>query len=175
MFDNALTGGGWADEDHVTDDTVRDGTDENTNRDSDQSLTAIREAKEAKARAEKEKEILAKQLAEATGKTALAENIVLEAVDEGVIGQKWVERTLATVGQWPPVFIKKNPSLADKKFPTENSRNRMVLVAAMDHPSVRRTLCITAGRLNSQMLNTHAELGKSNHSQTSKSFIIFIT
>ena len=171
MFDTVLNEGGWADEDDNNNNNAKTNTpidsvgeESDDNNKTLDSLEAIRQAKEAKIRAEKEKELLAKQVAEVTGKTSLAENLLLEDVDEGVLGQKWVERTLTQVGQWPPICFKKNPSLLQHTFPLEKKNRRhytTALVTAMDHPAVMRTLCITAGRLNSQMLNTHTELGKS--------------
>lgn len=114
--------------------------------------------KAAKAKQE-EKEKLAKQVAQASGKDQLAKNIKIEGVDDGVLGQEWVERTLSKINQWPPKFG--NCSVKDMTFSLKGDNP----VPALEHSSVRRNLCMTLGRLNAQHLNTHPELmaaGKSN-------------
>ena len=110
------------------------------------------EAKASKAKKEEESK-LAKQVAQASGKDQLAKNIKMEGVDEGVLGQKWVENTLSGIGQWPP---KLDNDLAKLTF----SQKKGHAVTAMSHPAVRRNLCMTMGRLNAQKLNTHPELSK---------------
>ena len=101
------------------------------------------------AKAEEEvKEAAKKQLAEATGTV----DVPMEGLDEGVLGQNWVEQTLAAKGAWPPKDMR---FLVTKKFMYKGK-----LVSAMDHPAVRRNLCFTMGRLNSMVLNTHTELCK---------------
>jgi hypothetical protein len=112
--------------------------------DDDDDDEATRKAKEEDALREKEKQ----QLAEATG----AADPPMEGLDEGVLGQLWVERTLERFGQWP---------LSDAKLrflsgETFNYQGKQV--PALEHPAVRRNLCFTMGRLNSIVLNTHAEL-----------------
>ena len=112
--------------------------------DDDDDDEATRKAKEEDALREKEKQ----QLAEATG----AADPPMEGLDEGVLGQLWVERTLERFGQWP---------LSDAKLKflsgqTFNYRGKQL--SALEHPAVRRNLCFTMGRLNSVVLNTHAEL-----------------
>lgn len=107
------------------------------------------EAKAAAAKARKEEEIkadAAKQLAAATGKLS----VKLEGIDEGVLGQKWVETTLAQGKRWPPQDLRflKNATFEYK------GKN----LSAMDHPAVRRNLCMTMGRLNSILLNSHPDL-----------------
>jgi hypothetical protein len=93
-----------------------------------------------------EKEKLAKEVAAASGKTTndMISKIQLECIDEKVLGQKWVERTLTSVGQWPP---KGNSDAVVK-----------ALVGFEDNVAMRRNLCMTMGRLNSHTLNTHPEL-----------------
>jgi curved DNA-binding protein CbpA len=108
---------------------------------------ATKRAKEEEALKEQQKQ----QLAEATGGAAAAP---MEGVDEGVLGQLWVERTLERFGQWPPTKAVW-PCLEDKIF-----MYRGKAVAALEHPAVRRNLCFTMGRLNSIVLNTHTELCK---------------
>lgn len=84
-------------------------------------------------------------------KTATGQAVqLLEGVDDGVLGQAWVESALCKVKQWPPsaVDVLKNISL---EYKGEK-------VNFLDHPGLRRVLCMTMGRLNSQMLNSHPEL-----------------
>lgn len=115
------------------------------------------EAKASKAKKEEESK-LAKQVAQASGKDQLAKNIKMEGVDEGVLGQKWVENTLSGIGQWPP---KLDNDLAKLTF----SQKKGHAVTAMSHPAVRRNLCMTMGRLNAQKLNTHPELIQAGKAQ----------
>jgi len=76
--------------------------------------------------------------------------LVLEGIDEGVLGQKWVEGALAKAGEWPPA------SLGCVEGETLDYNGNPVTV--LEHPGVRRMLCMTQGRLNSVMLNAHPEL-----------------
>jgi hypothetical protein len=76
----------------------------------------------------------------------------LEGIDDGVLGQKWVMKTLESNGSWPPKDLS---FLKDMKFDYKGKK-----VAALDHPGLVRNLCMTAGRINSRMLNTHPELSK---------------
>lgn len=93
-----------------------------------------------------EKQKLDQDVAKASGKI----KIPLEGVDEGVIGQNWVEKSLQRVGAWPPKDLR---FLNDMTFEHEGKQ-----VSAMDHPGLRRNLCYIAGRLNSIALNSHPEL-----------------
>jgi hypothetical protein len=105
------------------------------------------QVKEAAAKAkavEKEKKKEREQLNAAQGKPT----VLLEGIDDGVIGQKWVEDTLGD--KWPP---KNFGWLKGKTFDYKGNK-----VRAMDHPAIRRNLCFTTGRLNSQLLNGHADL-----------------
>ena len=95
-----------------------------------------------------EKQKLDKEVAKATGKI----KIPIEGLDEGVIGQQWVEKALERVGAWPPKDLR---FLKDVKFEHEGKQ-----VSALEHPGMRRNLCFVAGRLNSMALNTHPELCK---------------
>jgi hypothetical protein len=76
---------------------------------------------------------------------------LLEGVDEGVLGQTWVENALAKVNQWPPsaVAVLKNVSFEYKGE---------IVKDFLDHPGLRRVLCMTMGRLNSHLLNGHPQL-----------------
>lgn len=103
----------------------------------------------AAAKAEEEKKKEREQLQKAVGK----QKVKLEGIDEGVIGQKWVEDTLSGNGVWPP---KDFGLLKGKTFEYEGKK-----VSALDHPGLRRNLCMITGRLNSIMLNSHPQLGKS--------------
>ena len=130
-FDDLMMDGDWADDDE-------EDVDEDTKR-----------RAELGRKAEEEKAQHAKSLAAATGKIA---NVKLEGLDDGVLGQKWVEETLAKAGKWPPEL----GILDGKTFKNEKGRT----VAPLDNRAVRRNLCMTMGRLNSVMLNTHPDLRK---------------
>jgi hypothetical protein len=106
------------------------------------------EKAKAAAKAEEEKQKEREQLQKAVGK----QKVKLEGIDEGVIGQKWVENVLANNGVWPPKDL---GILAGKTFDFEGKK-----VSPMDHPGLRRNLCMITGRLNSIMLNSHSELCK---------------
>jgi len=125
-----LDDGGWADDEEEDEETKR-------------------KAELAK-RAEEEKAKEAKRLAAATGKANSAENVKLEGIDDGVLGQQWVEDTLKKAGKWPPNL----GSLAKATFADETGK----AVTPMKNRAVRRNICMTMGRLNSTMLNTHPEL-----------------
>lgn len=112
------------------------------------------DAKAAAAKAKQEEESKAKQrkqLAEATG----AGHVPMEGIDDGVLGQKWVEQTLGSKGFWPP------PDLRLLKGLTFHNTNTGETVAPLDHPAIRRNLVMIIGRLNSVLLNTHPDLCKS--------------
>jgi len=98
------------------------------------------------AEADEQKKKDREQLQKATGKT----QVKLEGFDDGVIGQRWVETTLANVGAWPP----KDLGLLSKRKFDYNGRN----VSALDHPGLRRNICMITGRLNSTVLNSHPDL-----------------
>lgn len=93
-----------------------------------------------------EKKNLGKEVAKAIGKV----KIPIEGIDEGVVGQEWVEKSLEKVGTWPMEDLR---FLKDMTFQHEGKE-----VSAMDHPGLRRNLCFIAGRLNSLALNSHSEL-----------------
>ena len=76
---------------------------------------------------------------------------MLEGIDEGVLGQQWVEKTLAANKAWPP------PPIALWKKQSFEYQGETVK-HYLDHPGLRRVLCMTMGRLNSAMLNSHPEL-----------------
>ncbi|GFH57075.1 hypothetical protein CTEN210_13551 [Chaetoceros tenuissimus] len=103
--------------------------------------------------AKEEKEKLAKQVAAASGKDEIAKNIKIEGVDDGVLGQAWVEKSLQKMGQWPPKFGD-SCTIGNMTFSLKGKGT----VSALEHPAVRRNLCMTLGRLNAQALNTHPEL-----------------
>jgi hypothetical protein len=104
-----------------------------------------RKAALAKA-ADEQKKKDQEQLNKATGKIKL----LLEGIDEGVIGQKWVENILASKEAWPPKDL---CFLKDEMFDYKGKK-----VSALDHPGLRRNICMIMGRINSLMLNTHPEL-----------------
>ena len=113
--------------------------DEGQNDDAKAAATKAREEEDSKTEA-------AKQLAVATGKTS----VKMEGIDEGVLGQKWVEATLTQGKRWPPQDMRflENATFDDK------GKAR----SALDHPAVRRNLCMTMGRLNAILLNSHPDL-----------------
>lgn len=80
-----------------------------------------------------------------------AETMLLEGIDDGVIGQEWVERTLAASGIWPPNDW---GLLQNRTFDYNGTQ-----VGPLDHPGIRRNICMMLGRLNTTMLNSHPELG----------------
>mmetsp|Transcript_882 Transcript_882/g.1881 ORF Transcript_882/g.1881 Transcript_882/m.1881 type:complete len:528 (+) Transcript_882:165-1748(+) len=123
-------GDDWADEDEDDDDL-----DEETKQ----------KEKLAKATLE-EKQKFGEELAKATGKV----KVPIEELDDGVLGQSWVEKTLGKSGAWPPPDLR---FLKDMTFDYEGKK-----VSAMDHPGLRRNLCFVSARLNSLALNSHPEL-----------------
>jgi len=116
---------GWADDD--------DGDDEKA---------------KAAALAEEEKKKAREDLKKAVGK----EKVKMEGIDDGVLGQQWVEKVLGSKGMWPP------KDLGVLKGATFDYDGKMV--SALDHPGLRRNLCMITGRLNSLVLNGHPELRK---------------
>lgn len=126
----ALDDGGWAEDD-----------------DDDMDEEAKRKAKLEK-EAEEQKKKDREQLQKATGKT----KILLEGIDDGVIGQQWVESTLTKARVWPPKDL---GILNGVKFEYEGKK-----VSPLDHPGLRRNICMMMGRLNSVVLNSHPELCK---------------
>lgn len=103
---------------------------------------------ELQKKAEEQKKKDMEQLNKATGKA----KILLEGIDDGVIGQKWVEDTLASKGAWPPKDVR---FLSGEKFDYNGKK-----VSALEHPGLRRNICMMMGRINSMVLNTHPELCK---------------
>jgi hypothetical protein len=128
-FDSMMDEGGW-DED-----------DDDENEDEQVKETRL---KAKKAEAEKQADMA--RFKQAAGQTVQ----LMEGIDEGVLGQEWVEETLSKAKVWPPADI---GLLKDAKFDYKGKQ-----VSALDHPALRRNLCMTIGRLNSQMLNSHPEL-----------------
>mmetsp|Transcript_22599 Transcript_22599/g.25471 ORF Transcript_22599/g.25471 Transcript_22599/m.25471 type:complete len:507 (-) Transcript_22599:424-1944(-) len=109
---------------------------------------------ETKAAAQKEKEALeekAKARAEVAKMKASVSDILMEGIDDGVLGQKWVENAIEEQGFWPPPDM---GVLKGSKFVNAQGKQ----VDPMEHPAIRRNLCMTMGRLNAQMLNVHPEL-----------------
>jgi len=96
--------------------------------------------------AEEQKKKDQEQLKKASGLVKM----LLEGIDEGVIGQKWVEKTLASKQAWPPKDL---GFLNNEEFDYNGKK-----VSALDHPGLRRNVLMIMGRINSLMLNTHPEL-----------------
>ncbi len=106
------------------------------------------ERAKAAAKAEEEKKKEREQLQKAVGK----HKVKLEGIDTGVVGQKWVENTLEKNGVWPPKDL---GVLQGKTFEYEGKK-----VSPLDHPGLRRNVCMITGRLNSMVLNSHPDLRK---------------
>jgi hypothetical protein len=121
----------------------QDGWDEDGDDDDDE---ATKEAKRNAKEEEDQKKADMERLMQATGQKLP----LLEGIDEGVLGQVWVEKTLAAKGAWP---LKLRPWLKKTKFDYKGKK-----LGPMEHPAVRRILCMTAGRLHSGLLNSHEEL-----------------
>ena len=102
-------------------------------------------AKMAK-KAEQEKQQRLEQVKKASGLVKEP----LEGIDDGVIGQKWVLKTLEEKGNWPPKDLS---FLNNQKFDYNGKK-----VSALDHPGLQRNIQMTMGRINSRMLNTHPAL-----------------
>lgn len=109
------------------------------------------EKAKAAAKAEEEKKKEREQLQKAVGK----QKVKLEGIDEGVIGQNWVENILGNAGVWPPKDL---GLLKGKSFEYNGKK-----VSALDHPGLRRNLCMITGRLHSILLNSHPDLCKSSN------------
>lgn len=115
----------WADDDDEDSDAVK----------------AARAAEELKKRQEAE-------LKKATGKTQDdVTKVMLEGVDDNVLGMDWVKENLTELGVWPPPGYNNN-----SQHPTSNN------------PAVQRNLIMTMGRLNARQLNTHPDLLKAGPS-----------
>lgn len=83
--------------------------------------------------------------------------VLLEGLDEGVLGQKWVEGTLKKHKLWPP------NSLGCMKGQTFDFKGKTL--SMLDHPGLLRLLCMTQGRLYAMLLNSQPQLieaGKRN-------------
>jgi len=92
------------------------------------------------------------------------ETVLLEGVDDGVIGQAWVEQTLAKDNKWPPANL---ACLENKTFSYNGKQ-----VSAMEHPAVRRNLLMTHGRLNSSVLNSHVDLREFSYTWIDVGFVV---
>lgn len=124
-FDDIFEQDGWADDDE----------DEKNN-------DALLKSKQA----EEERKAEMERLKQATGQALQ----MLEGIDDGVLGQKWVEKSLTAAGVWPP---KELFFLETKTFDYKGKQ-----MSALEHPGLRRLLCMTIGRLNSMYLNGHPAL-----------------
>lgn len=116
--------GGWADDDDEDDENEKEAT-----------------LKAKQLEEEQEKERLSLKKAQGT------DTVLLEGMDDGVIGQAWVESTLIRHSKWPPTDL---GFLEEKTFPGKGNNP----VGAMEHTAVRRNLCMTYGRLHSTILNS---------------------
>jgi curved DNA-binding protein CbpA len=140
VFEDLLNQDGW-------DDGNDDDDDNKDNQEGEKEPSSTTISKQAlAAKAEKEKQAELERLRQATGKA----DVLLEGMDDGVLGQEWVERTLQKAGHWPWKDLR---IIKDKTFPYEGKP-----YAPLDHPGLRRTLLMMTGRLHSVMLNSHTEL-----------------
>jgi hypothetical protein len=143
-LEDLVNAGGWGDDDE------NDG--ENDDHDEKRRERAAKKADE-------ERKELMENLKIATGKAT----VQVEGIDDGVIGQKWVESKLQAVQVWPPESLS---YFAAKTYayplPLPNHNNKPSgpcgPCGPMDHPGIRRMLCIALGRLHSSVLNNHPEL-----------------
>eukprot|EP00986_Skeletonema_menzelii_P015445 scaffold11756_cov151-Skeletonema_menzelii.AAC.10 len=125
---------------NATLDELLNDDDDNAWADDDEDDEAAQAAKAAKEEKKKQEAALAK----ATGKDAQdVTKVMLEGVDEDVLGMQWVKRNLTQLGVWPP-----------PNFTTDTDSST---TTTMDEPT-QRNLLMTMGRLNSRALNTHPEL-----------------
>lgn len=181
-FDDLVNEGGWDEsEDDSNDetDTVSNSRAATSSSSSTTTTTSALLSTNSKERAqreiaaEKEKEDRLRAVKEASGEGIT----VCEGLDEGVLGQAWVERTLTAAGVWPPTDL--GVLSSSKALPTtattnsnsttsskttidananKNLKNSHLPPLPLEHDGMRRMLCMTVGRLNSVMLNSHVEL-----------------
>jgi hypothetical protein len=130
---------GWDD----ADDTMDTTTDEH------KTKRAAEVAAEAKRKTDLE------QLKKASGQGT----ILLEGIDQDVLGQLWVEEALRKSGVWPPKSL---GVLSNRMFdfidPTNQNGTKKESLDALSHPGIRRTLCMVVARCNSMKLNGDSEL-----------------
>ena len=106
-----------------------------------EAVKAARAAEELKKKQEAE-------LNKATGKTQDdVTKVMLEGVDDNVLGMEWVKENLSKMGVWPP--------------PGYNNNNTQ---HSSSDPAVQRNLIMTMGRLNARQLNNHPDLLKAGPS-----------
>ena len=94
--------------------------------DGDDEDESAKQAALAAKKAEEEKKRELEQLKKATGQV----KDPLEGIDDGVLGQDWVRKTLEEKGHWPP---KELSFLNDEKFEYKGK-----MVSVMNHPGLRR-------------------------------------
>jgi hypothetical protein len=135
-FDDLLQEGEWDEDDDDDDD--------------DSDNNALKEARRKAQQAEREKQDELARLKQATGQATQ----LLEGIDPGVLGQTWVEQTLQKKQVWPTSV----PSLLNETTWTVPSGSKHQSTSALDHPAVRRNICMVMARLHSHYLNTHTEL-----------------
>ncbi|GKY90689.1 hypothetical protein MPSEU_000042300 [Mayamaea pseudoterrestris] len=118
------------------DDGWADDSENDENDDDDVATKAAR-------RAAKEKQ---QQLQESMKKKSTEiHSMLLEGVDDGVLGQAWVQRNLTNANLWPP------PDVAALEDMT-------AIDNPLQDPAISRVLCMLTGRTHSEFLNTHKEL-----------------
>jgi hypothetical protein len=128
---------GW---DNAEDDDLTD-ADEN----------AKKRAAAAQAEAKRQKDL--EQLKKASGHGTE----LLEGIDPDVLGQLWVEKALSKAGVWPP---KDFGTLAKRVFEYADLLNgkKKESLDALNHPGLRRVLCMAVARFHSMMLNGDSQL-----------------
>ena len=131
----------------ATESTRRKNAAESANALLDDSGWADDDEEEESATKKHEKELRQRQALqkEASGNDPSKEN-VFEGFDKGAIGWKWVENVLEQEKVWPPRydFLRGSQS------------------KSLDNPALRRNMALLTGRINSQILNNHPDLGKNN-------------
>jgi hypothetical protein len=141
-FEDLVNQGGWADDDE-------DDEDDENSAHINSSLLSTKERALKAAQLEQEK----KDRYEAMKQTTREAVVYCEGLDEGVLGQEWVERTLEQAGVWPPARVQ----LLSRGL--QQHDDCATIASSWDqHAGVRRMLCMTVGRLHSMMLNSHSDL-----------------
>jgi hypothetical protein len=138
-FEDLVNQGGWADDDDDDDEDDENSAHINS------SLLSTKERALKAAQLEQEK----KDRYEAMKQTTREAVVYCEGLDEGVLGQEWVERTLEQAGVWPPAQV---------QLLSRGLQHDCTITSWDQHAGVRRMLCMTVGRLHSMMLNSHSDL-----------------
>jgi hypothetical protein len=117
----------------------------------DADENAKKRAAAALAEAKRQKEL--EQLKKASGQG----RELLEGIDPDVLGQLWVEKALSKAGVWPPKDLGTLSKHLFEYFDLLKDKKKESL-DAVNHPGLRRVLCMVVARFNSMMLNSDSEL-----------------